>query len=93
MEKTFYLCDPEKNTACRKTNCAYNPKAFCRDCFTTSKAECARIDEDGEPCKQPDWVFAENRLREKLFEIEEKVSDFLEAVRELVFHAGDTGRR
>lgn len=87
MKQKYYLCDPEKNTECGKRCCAYSQKAFCRKCITTTKAECARVDEAGEPCEQPEWVFQNNSLREKLFQIEEKVSDFLEAVRKLIFHA------
>ena len=86
--KIWYLCDPKKNTVCRKTRCAYNPKAICRDCFTTSKAEFARVDENGDPCKQSEWVFAERGLREKLFEVEEKVSDFLDTVGKAIWRRG-----
>ena len=51
MTKTWYLCDPEKNTGCKKTNCAYNPKAKYRVCISTSKKEFARLDFTGQPCE------------------------------------------
>lgn len=47
---TFYYCDPEKNTECRKTCCAH-----CLTiteggvCFITCHREFAREDVNGEP--------------------------------------------
>lgn len=30
--KAYYLCDPEKNTKCRKASCKHNPNAKHRVC-------------------------------------------------------------
>jgi len=35
ITKQFYLCDPEKNISCKKTECQKN-------CFATSKIEFAK---------------------------------------------------
>ena len=56
MPKTWYLCDPEKNTACEKTYCAYNPAEKWRMCMLTSDAKCAHKCLDGTPCPAPDWI-------------------------------------
>lgn len=39
--KTFYRCNPERNTECKKLVCRYNTNAKYRDCSETSKKECA----------------------------------------------------
>lgn len=44
---TVYLCDPEKNTKCKKTSCAYKDAAF--PCHLTQEKEFARTDENGNP--------------------------------------------
>ena len=41
-EKKWYICDPDKNTECKKTLCV-------TDCRITSKRECAVLDGNGEP--------------------------------------------
>lgn len=43
----LYLCDPYVNPGCSKENCC----ALTRDglCYKTSKAECARLHDDGTP--------------------------------------------
>ena len=50
--RTWYFCDPEKNTGCPKTICASNPENAGRKCVcvTTDKKEYAKLDENGEPC-------------------------------------------
>ncbi len=50
--KTWYFCDPEKNTECTKETCACNPanEGWEDACKTTSKKEYAKLDENGEPC-------------------------------------------
>ena len=52
-EKPLYLCDPEKNTSCKKTSCKYNPNAKWQDCTNTTDKEFAMLDEHGEPIKAP----------------------------------------
>jgi hypothetical protein len=58
LPKVRYLCDPEKNTGCRKINCRYNPKSpyFSKynGCIRTSDARCAKTDpKTGEPMVAP----------------------------------------
>ena len=48
-ERTIYACDPEKNVACPKTACKYNPQSKLRDCFSTSHIEFAQVDSRGDP--------------------------------------------
>ena len=43
--KTWYLCDPEKNTDCRKSNCCEHGGP----CELTSRKESAQLDPDGTP--------------------------------------------
>ncbi|MBQ8617683.1 MAG: hypothetical protein IJ418_09225 [Clostridia bacterium] len=67
MEKeTWYLCDPEKNTECAKTHCAYNPEADYRRCYTTSRKEFARLDFAGQPCENPDANRRNETIRKEL---------------------------
>ena len=51
IHETFYRCDPEKNTECRKTGCALIRKRGKKpgECSATKKAECAALSEDGRP--------------------------------------------
>lgn len=63
-----YLCDPEKNTGCMKTSCAYNPKAKMRTCYSTGKKECARLDFDGQPVVNVDLNEAIRKRIETNFE-------------------------
>ena len=65
-EKIWYFCDPEKNTACPKTACAYNPQAKHRRCYTTSKKEFARLDFNGDPCEDRERNMSLALLREAL---------------------------
>lgn len=52
MERpTLYLCDPEKNTECRKTSCVHKPVAVGPLCRTTKHPEFAKLDEDGDPIR------------------------------------------
>ena len=44
-EKARYLCDPEKNTECRKTMC-FQKGGLCKK---TSNPEYAKKDENGNP--------------------------------------------
>ena len=50
-DEIFYLCDPDKNTVCRKTGCYLN--ALCRykegkRCRMTANPDFAKTDEKGE---------------------------------------------
>ena len=51
IQKTFYECDPEKNTECKKRGCALVKKRGVKagECRATSKPECAALDEEGRP--------------------------------------------
>lgn len=52
-DKLMYICDPEKNTGCKKTMCKANhPNHLCI-CDRTSNAAFAILDENGEPVKAP----------------------------------------
>ena len=56
MERTtLYLCNPEKNWACPKTNCAFDAQAVHRSCYCTKNPSCAVLDENGHPIDVPDW--------------------------------------
>ena len=48
LKVNFYLCDPEKNTECKKSSCLYkrNRKT---GCDKTSNRNCAKLDENDEP--------------------------------------------
>ena len=50
-QTTYYKCDPEKNTECRKTGCALVQKRGRKsgECRATSKPECAVLNEEGRP--------------------------------------------
>ena len=50
----FYLCDPEKHTACKKTGCMHDPDAVYRRCKTTVNPAFAKLDEQGQPIRLPD---------------------------------------
>lgn len=46
LQTTLYICDPEKNTECKKTSC----KAYKHgECDLTTKRETAKLNDDGEP--------------------------------------------
>ena len=51
MRDVLYLCDPDKNTKCRKTACFLNASCEIRQenrCRLTWKPECAKLDANGE---------------------------------------------
>ena len=50
-EKVWYVCNPLRNTGCRKSGCAYNPKAKYGRCVRTSNPAFAVLDESGAPVK------------------------------------------
>jgi len=57
VRKPVYLCDPQKNTECKKTTCKTNLKAKYRVCELTSKVAYALRDENGEPIEtKGEWV-------------------------------------
>lgn len=49
---TLYVCDPEKNTECKKTSCMINEWGGL--CALTTKREFAKTDENGEPITAKD---------------------------------------
>lgn len=53
MEKkpTLYICDPLKNTDCKKTGCVYNQDAPMKNCARTKNPAFAVLDENGEPIR------------------------------------------
>lgn len=60
-KRTWYACDPVKNTGCKKLSCVYNPRAKFRACARTSDPACAMLDENGEPIT---WeAFDDYRMR------------------------------
>lgn len=40
-KQVYYLCNPEKNKTCRKTNCKHNPHSISKTCKFTSRIEYA----------------------------------------------------
>lgn len=55
-DNRFYLCNPLKNTACRKTGCMVMNRGEC--CLTTSQEFAAR-DDTGTPIALLDVVWRE----------------------------------
>lgn len=53
---TLYLCDPNKNTECKKTSCLYGDGKY-QQCDATTKKEFAKLDENGEPILAPPTLF------------------------------------
>lgn len=88
--RTWYFCDPEKNTECTKTFCAYKPDHIA-GCFATSKKDCARTDFNGEPCVVPKWVL--DRKQKQIFCAFEEIKDVLHAICKTVFHKHNAGGR
>lgn len=50
-KRTWYVCDPMKNTECKKRSCVHNPEAAFWTCWATSNPAFAVLDENGEPMK------------------------------------------
>ena len=48
QKRLLYLCDPDKNTDCPKTYCAYLHPGF-GECCRTSDIRFAKTGEDGKP--------------------------------------------
>lgn len=46
-DKTYYLCDPEKNAACPKTHCKF--RSHDGFCDKTTYEEYAALDQGGKP--------------------------------------------
>jgi hypothetical protein len=57
ITKTFYKCDPEKNTQCAKSTCMHNPNAEFKACDRTSHIEYSI---DGVPLE--DNEFSDQRM-------------------------------
>lgn len=50
MERqTYYLCDPSKNTECKKQSCKYNTAALYPVCDRTTNPAYAVLDEANQP--------------------------------------------
>lgn len=66
--KTVYLCDPDKNAACRERSesCAYNAETprEQRVCISTTKRECALEDGCGWPRLDPRYAAWRERGKE-----------------------------
>lgn len=56
----LYLCDPEKNTECKKTYCKF--RTLCGECDSTSKEEYAKHDVYGKPIVMFDSDVAQKYL-------------------------------
>ena len=50
-KRELYVCDPEKNTACKRHTCVYNPDALFHNCSSTTNPAYAKRDENGAPMK------------------------------------------
>ena len=48
-EKTWYVCDPMKNTECRKMSCIDNENRVGGPCYRTHIQAFAMLDENGKP--------------------------------------------
>lgn len=62
-QKRWYMCDPDKNTECKKRSCKHNPAAEYPVCDRTSNPEYAVLDEANQPMELPEWS-AEQALKE-----------------------------
>lgn len=51
---TLYLCDPQKNTNCRKKNC--KNITLLGKCNATRYAAFAKLDKNGSPIQIPDFL-------------------------------------
>ena len=51
--RALYLCDPEKNHECPKTNCMMNPNTAAPCCYATSNPAAAALGQDGKPIELP----------------------------------------
>ena len=47
----LYVCDPLKNTECKKRMCVHNKKAIYWGCSNTKNPAFAVLDENGEPMR------------------------------------------
>lgn len=54
-EKTWYKCDPDRNTECRKMMCFRRGGFGGTVCRRTSKPECAERDAEGNPIIAERW--------------------------------------
>ena len=56
MNRKLYLCDPRKNTDCKKTMCITNCMKGDEYCYLTCSPECAITDGNGMPIEYKDWM-------------------------------------
>lgn len=54
MKPKHYMCDPLKNTDCKKTFCKYNGDAVVRVCDRTSNPAFAMVDKLNRPMEAPE---------------------------------------
>lgn len=52
--KVWYLCDPNKNTECKKQSCKYNAAAEYPICERTANPAYAVLDEASQPMEAPE---------------------------------------
>ena len=45
----FYICDPEKNVECPKTDCLHNSGEERQGCAATAHSQFAKLDRHGNP--------------------------------------------
>lgn len=102
-EEVLYLCDPEKNTDCPKTHCAYHWPHSWPSCIATIYSDRAKTDENGEPIPEPLWANRPNLWLRPLGEaLDEQCPDDTgeragekarQEVGKMIFEEIDTGRR
>ena len=61
-QKILYKCDPDKNTACRKTHCKYDPCVVNGECDSTSQEQYAVLDDNGKPIITYNFIRWYNRI-------------------------------
>ena len=60
-QKRWYMCDPTKNTACKKRTCKYNPLAIFRACDKTSNPAYAFRDRNNRPMEAEEMGWTSER--------------------------------
>lgn len=62
--KKLFLCDPNKNSSCKKTMCKYNESALRKECCGTTNEEFAMRNEHDEPIEMRESSYAEGYNKE-----------------------------
>ena len=82
----FYVCDPEKNQACPKTSCKFNPSAKYQDCACTMHKKFAKRDCKGRPmidrkvtrgANRTLWNKVSDEIRYRFYRVRRKLLNFL----------------